>query len=484
VSHRPLPLSGSRPAVRACRLVAGVLVIVLPLIAATPADAQAPTQRRPRGYRGLFGSSPASDPSRTRQEFTLTVAILGGYDDNLAAAAVGGGGGGGLPQPGQTQTSGYLGQGQLDARYYRGRQERWFAVGGNAYGVSYGDAGPGVSSGGGVNLSGATRLRQRDTLLVTQTLNNDPLFSLGSLAVLTPVVGSTPLPGSNTATGLIERRSWSSQSLVDYSLLTSRSNVMNFNYRYGARRYPESADLPGDADTHGASASISRSLSRRASVRGSYGFSRGEYQDAGGTRPLTQHTVAGGPQFEKVFSRTRRLQLSAAVGANYTKTLSSLALNRELVDYWTPYGETSLQFDASRAWDLNLHYRRGTTVMPEVTTESFVTDAVSLGAGGVVGSRLEVDLSAGISNGTTAAAAGGQAGNRTFVWTSQFRWAFSRSIAASVDYNYYDYKFTGTTDLPTGFPASLSRNTVRVGVTFWLPLVGNYVAEGRGGRTP
>lgn len=458
------------------------MVLLLATAAGTPADAQTQQQRRPRGFRGLFGGSPAPDPNRTRQELTLTAAILGGWDDNLAAAAVGGGGGG-LPQPGQTETSGVLGHGQLDVRYYRGRLQRSFTLGGNAYGVGYGDVGVGVSTGGALNMNGTTRVRQRDTFQVSQTVNNDPLFTLNTLGVLAPVQGATPLPGSNTTTGLLERRSWSSQTALDYSLLTSRSNAMNFGYSYGARRYPEGDDLPGDSDTHRASVDVVRSLSRRVSLRSTYNYGYGQYRDAAGDRPLTEHTIAGGPQFEKVFSRTRRLQISAAAGAHYVKTLSSLATvtDRELIDYWTPYGEAAVQFDLSRSWDMNVNYRRGTTVLPEVTTESFVTDAVSIGAGGVVASRLEVDLSAGLSTGASASAAGGQASTRTVTWTSQFRWAFSRSIAATVNYDYYEYKFTNTTDLPEGFPPGMSRNTVRVGVTFWLPLLGNYIAE-RGGR--
>ena len=39
----------------------------------------------------MFGGSPAPDPNRTRQEFTLTAAMLGGYDDNLAATIEGSG---------------------------------------------------------------------------------------------------------------------------------------------------------------------------------------------------------------------------------------------------------------------------------------------------------------------------------------------------------------------------------------------------------
>jgi hypothetical protein len=180
------------------------------------------------------------------------------------------------------------------------------------------------------------------------------------------------------------------------------------------------------------------------------------------------------------------MQISGSAGAQYVQTLSSVALRRTPVDYWAPYGEAAAQFDFSRTWDATVNYRRGTTVLPEVTSESFVTDAISFGFGGVIGSRLEVDTNAGLSTGTTAAAAGSEAQNKTITWSSQARWGFSRKFAVTAAYDYYKYEFSSVGDLPAGFPPGSSRNTIRVGVTIWLPLLGNYVAErpnGRSGRS-
>jgi hypothetical protein len=444
-----------------------------------PAEAQNPQQpRAPRGYRGLFGGTPMPDPSRTREELSLTTSLSGGYDDNLAAAALGGS----STPPGQAQ-DGYLGQGQIDLRYYRGRLVRSFTLEGTAYGVGYGDVGVGFVQGGLLNVSGNTKVRTRDTLQASQRVSFDPLFTLGSLSVLDGVAAPGDLPGSNTTTGLTERRSWTSQTGLDYSLAMGRRDTLNLNYGFGIRRYPEGNDVPGDSDTHRASAGLMHPFNRRVSFQGGYDYSYGRYQDADGLRPLTEHTISGGPLIEKVYSRTRRLQLSSSLGAQYVRTLSSVALRRTMVDYWAPFGEVAAQFDLSRSWDATINYRRGTTVLPEVTTESFVTDGITIGAGGVIGSRLEVEANAGLSTGTTASAAGGEAQNQTITWSSQARWAFNRKIAATLSYDYYKYDFTNVGDLPVGFPPGSSRNTIRVGVTIWLPLIGNYVVERSGGRS-
>jgi opacity protein-like surface antigen len=480
VSLCRLGVSGLEVAAARLPLLACAIAIVLVAGAAGPVEAQTSQQTRaPRGFRGLFGGTPTPDPNRTREELSLTSSLSAGYDDNLAAAALGGSG----TPSGPAAQDGYMGQGQLDLRYYRGRLVRSFTLEGSAYGTGYGDVGVGFVKGGLVNVSGTTRLRTRDRFQASQGFIFDPLFTLNTLSVLDGGSAPSEVPGSNTTTGLTERRSWSSQTGVDYSWAASARNSLNMSYGFGARRYPDGENVPGDSESHRASAGFTRPFNRRVSLNSNYIYTYGRYRDADGVRPLTEHTISGGPQIEKIFSRTRRLQLSAGVGAQYVRTLSGVALRRTMVDYWTPFGDVAAQFDLSRTWDMTVNYRRGTTVLPEVTTDSFVTDGITVGTGGVIGSRLEVQANAGLTTGTTASAAGGQASNQTLTWSSQARWAFNRRIAATVAYDYYKYEFTDTADLPEGFPPGSSRNTFRVGVTIWLPLIGNYVTERSGGRS-
>jgi opacity protein-like surface antigen len=460
-------------------LLVGTLVVLHGAAAAAPVEAQQQPRSHggQRGFRGLFGGGPPPDPNRLRQDLSLTASLLGGYDDNLAAAV------GGSAAPAGQESGGYLGQSQVDLRYYRGRSGRSFTLDGSAYGTGYDDSAIGFVTGGFIDASGTTRVRTRDTFHAGQRFSFDPFFSLGSLSVLDSVVEPGTLPGSNTTTGLVASRSWSSQSVIDYSWMPSARNDISLNYGFNTRRYTRSDDAPGDSDSHRASAGLTRTLNRRVSLQTSYDYTHGRYQDPDGERPLSEHTISAGPQIEKVFSRTRRLQLTASLGAQYVQTLSSVALQRAKIDYWTPFGDASANLAVSRTWDVGVNYRRGTTVLPEVTTESFVTDALMFGTAGVIGRRLEVDLNAGFSTGTTATAAGGRAQNETLTWSSQLRWAFSRSVAATVSYDYYEYDFTNIGDLPDQFPPGASRNTVRVGVTFFLPLLGNYITERSGGRS-
>ncbi len=54
---------------------------------------------------------------------------------------------------------------------------------------------------------------------------------------------------------------------------------------------------------------------------------------------------------------------------------------------------------------------------------------------------------------------------------AQFRYAFARCCAASLNYDYYYYKLDSVSVIPTGLPPQYDRNAVMVGVTFWLPLL-------------
>jgi hypothetical protein len=158
------------------------------------------------------------------------------------------------------------------------------------------------------------------------------------------------------------------------------------------------------------------------------------------------------------------------------ETLSSAAgSSRTTVDYWTPFGSASANVDLARDWGLRGTYRRSTIVIPEVTTESFVSDAVSVGTDALLGSRFDFDISAALSTGTSAVATGSNATYRSGTYAASCRWAFTRGFAAIFNYYYYDYRFTNTPDLPEGFPPVSQRHAFRAGVTIWLPLVGGYI---------
>ena len=456
--------------VRARRYVVRALLLgLLCAMVGAPAWAQAP-QQPPRSFRGLFGGARTADPNRTRQELALTANATGGYDSNLVAGAVGGGTGADGP-------GGYLGSGSVDVHYFRGRLARSFAIDGNAFVTKYGTSEMDLVKGGSLGMSATTPVRRRDHLTFSQSLTYDPLLTLDSFATLDPIVGPGDAPETGEFAGLAEEASFGSSTGIGYQWEMSRRNALDVDYGFETQRYLGGEESPGNALVHRASTNYTRSLSRNFGLRSGYTYSYVRARDVDGIRPVNQHTIEGGPQYTKNLSRRRSLNLSAGVGASYVRTVAGVALRRTPVDYWVPFGSASLSLDLSNNWTAGIDYERGTSVLPEVTTDSYVVDVVSARTSTLVAERLELDFNAGYSTGTAASATGSDARYRTTSVTATAQWAFSNRVAALVNYYYYDYQFTNTSDLPPGFVPATNRHTVRVGVTLWLPLLGHYVGS-------
>jgi hypothetical protein len=465
----------ARPSSRRAIILRRLLLASLSVVVSAPAGAQTTPREPQRTYRGLFGGGPSLDPNRTRQELTLTANVVGGYDNNLAAEAVG------SSQPGIDSPGGYLGTGEFDLRYFRGRLIRSFAIDGNAFVTKYGANGVGLIEGGSVDLSATTQVRRRDRLSVSQHVTYEPLLTLGSFDPLNPVVGPGGAPETSAFAGLAERRSLGTQSGAGYQLSMGRRSSLSLDYGFLSQRYLDSDSTLGNSHSHRAAAGYTRTVNRSLGMRAAYNYSYGRFRDADGVRPLTEQTIEGGPQYSRTLSRTRRLQLSAGVGGQYVRTLTAVAARRTLVDYWTPFASASANVDLMTNWRVRADYRRSTSVLPEVTTDSYITDAVTVGTNTLLGERLDLDLSVGLATGTSAVATGSNATYRTATVATTAQWAFGRRLAALVNYYYYDYRFTNTADLPEGISPATRRHTVRVGVTLWLPLLGQYI-ENRGNR--
>ncbi len=294
-----------------------------------------------------------------------------------------------------------------------------------------------------------------------------------------PVVDVDTLPPTGPDVGIFERASWASQTSLGYSHALRRRTTLDLSYGFSAREYessPNPEDALGDGTAHQASIDIQQELNRSWRLTGQYDLSHQRPTELDGVRPVTDQSLRLGLGWQKRMSRTRTLRASASGGALHVRSTFGVAPARIPFEYTTPSAEAQLGLDLGRDWNVSANYRRSVTVTPEVTSETFLTDAVVISGRGLIGRRLELLMTA--ARDTSDAANTGSAA--TFGQTTagiEAQLALSRRVAVTLAYTYFQYEFQSVADLPVDFAPDSERNAFRVGLTVRLPLIGRYEGE-------
>jgi opacity protein-like surface antigen len=441
-----------------------VLVLAAIAAGALAADAAAQTTQRPsRPSRGLFGGgTPVTDPNRDRQELTLTASVLGGYEDFIVPGT----------QEGETFTpatggTAYSGTTNASLRYWRGRAARSFSA--NVHGESrfYSLANIDPTLGGGVDLAANTQAGRKNMFGVTQMFSYEPSLAFGAYGPLTQTVAPSELPGAD-GTGFLDQQSWSSSSAVNAQRRWTTRQTTTGTFMYLSRRFLN--DLGYDSDTRAADARYSWNMRRTLDLDLTYRYSHAEVEDPNGSGlPVKDQTVDAGLSYSRRLSPTR------------TYVTTQDPITRAAIDYWTPAGHGMVRVDLGRSWAVGVDYRRAVSVLPGLTLQSFATDAASVRANGRFGRRFEAMLSGAFSNGH-AGYGDNPARYESYSGNAQLHIALSRCCAATINYDYYYYNLDQVATVPTGIPNQYDRNTVRVGLSLWVPLFGTFAGERGTGR--
>jgi opacity protein-like surface antigen len=449
------------------------LVLAAIMAGAVAADAAAQAVQRPsRPSRGLFGGGPApTDPNRTRQELTLTGSFLGGYEDFIVPGSTVGE----TVNPARNGTA-YSGTGSGSLRYWRGRTLRSFSVNASAQSSMYSLANIDPTFGANIDLAGTTQAGRKNTIGVTQLFAYEPSLAFGVFGPITQTVAASELPGGGVGSPSLDQTSWSSVSALNAQRRVTTRQTATGTFTYLSRRFLN--DLGYDSDTRSADGHYSWNVTRTTAIDATYRYSQSSVEDPDGRGlPLKDQTVNLGLSYSKRLSPTRQIHFSGGAGATNVQTQEPLT--RDPLEYWTPAGNGMVRLDLGRTWAVGVDYRRAVSVLPGITLQSFATDAASVRANGRLGNRIEVVLSGAFSNGR---AGYGEQPSRyeSYSGTAQLHFAVSRCCATTVNYDYYYYKLHAVTNVPTGIPNEYDRNTLRVGLSVWVPLFGTFAGGERG----
>lgn len=451
-----------------------VLALTAIVLCVGSSHANGQTVQRPtRPYRGLFGGGPPPDPNRSRQELTLNGALSVGHDTWLSP-----GGSVGPVDPTSEQHSGQGVTGDVGLSYRRGRTQHEVTIDGNLRAAGYSGINAAPTVAADVEVGADTSVGRNTQLHVGQDLRYEPTLVLGQAGSAVGDAGISAPPTANVPSNYLEQRSWSATSAVSLEKRWTTRHTTHVSAAYSQIKYLD--DIGNNSNTVFANAMYSWTVSRSSSVRSLYSFVDSELRGSDGlTTPLRNQNVEAIVAYNRRLSPTRRLSLTAGGGGTYVSTLN--AADRSTLDYWMPSGSGSASLDVGRSWALSGNYRRGVSVLQGVSLTSFATDTAGLSVTGLVNRRIEAAISANYSNGQSGGVET-QGRFENYSGTLQALFAISRCCAASVNYDYFVYKFKDIVDLPDGFPAGYDRQAIRVGITISLPLYGTYVGgEGAGG---
>jgi opacity protein-like surface antigen len=444
------------------------LILVLSLFVSLPVFAQRPRPDRP--YRGLFGGN-AADPTST-QQFDLSVSLSGAYDDNVFA------------ERGQSVTtdprylkSGAYGSGNLSLDYTKkvgkgsvdmsaGTTYRYYPTIKELNGFSY-----------FASVGFTANLGRRTTLRATESGSYTPYFAFGLFPGLTtrqpgevapidpqrPLVSQTAVMASSSAA--LDHR------LTPRSSLTADYNFSYTDYQAQARPYTNYA----------AGAGFSYRTSPRSSIRLGYHFRRATLGYVAVNRPVDSHDLDIGLDYSRPLSRSRKATIGFKTGSSVYRSFDPLdaasttpgstasAADLYRRTHYTATGSAFLTWQIRRSWSARANYQRGLQFV-EGFPDPFFADSVSAIATGFLGSRSRLNFSAAYTNGQMGITINARP-YTTASGVASYQVALSRSIAVFTEYDYYHYRFDPSVQLPFGMSRSMDRQSVKVGLNLWAPLL-------------
>ena len=438
------------------------IAAVVCLLTSVPAAAQVQDRPAREGgagvYRGGQGAPPAPSATATNQTLALTVSMLGVYDDRSRSEQQPGG----EPalQPLKTRSAGLL---DASARYRVGNVRRWLQAQGSGFITAHNSERP--LAGMEALMNAFTTIGRRTRVNVSQSFRDAPFLTLQSLSDVGSSGNLGTLPDSDPSLAVNRQRSrlLSSTASITRDWTPRQSTSVAFNY--ARTDYAEGA-LGFDSNAQSVIVQHSRQFSRTTSVRAAYHASRSQFVGDGNPESVSQ-SATGGFDYTRRLSRTRQVGFAVSGGASNVETISA---EPGTPARWTPSGSARITADIGRSWVVNTEYSRSSSVLQQGAVRTFFSDAVSLSTGGLIGRRLDASLIGSFTQGRTPIGQGDGGRYESISVMAQVRWAISASTAAVVGYRLFDARILGV-DLPDSFPARSRVSGIRVGLSFWVPVI-------------
>lgn len=458
--------SNANPARVVRRAMAALAFLAVPAMAVAQGTAPSPGQGA-GDVVGLFAGG--AQTQSKGQSLGLNLSIAQAFDQ-LADGTTSN-----VPPLGQ---AGYYTTGSADLRYGLRRRRLQIGAAAGSTGWYY----PSVSGGSSASYYGsggfAVQLRRRTEIFVNQSVSYDPWF----LARLFPVeVATTPGENALPPAGLApDRRSafttYSTAASLSHGITRRGTISVNGSFRKGVLDSQNSQTISyiGGRFSYG--------LTRNASLRLGYGYRSGDFGYK--TGPIVSHDIDVGIDYNRPLSLSRRTIVTFSVG--------STLMRRPLVDpnglgdlfldapdstigtsqslQYAVTGNASLSHRIARTWTAQADYDRG-VLFYEGIAQPVLSDAIRASLEGQLSRRMSFSASAGYTKGVSATI--GQISDfNAYLGNARIQYLFRKPWVVYGEYAYDGYDISRALQLVNGVPANTRRNTVRAGLSVWVPLAG------------
>jgi hypothetical protein len=431
-----------------------VVIVALGVVAvsAHAALAQTPTAGT---FRPVFGG--ASPGSANGTSLNMTFDLAEAYDDNV------------LSDPGgislaTVQASGfYTVVTPQVALAARGDRMQLFVTAGSGA-RRYQDSQNFVVT----NHSFATGLNARFSKQTTMSLNQSvgytPSYLYGLFASLAPPLPGDVVPSApDYAVDTVRSYTYVTTAGLVHQL-TPRA-VLSFDGVFQRADIVGSAAGYSDLRSYEAGSRFAYSLNRDTRLRIGYKYRAAEYSTV--LRPY-EHDVDLGLEYSRALSRTRRSSFALSAGPTLVEETPAASDPDGVRRHYRLRASALLNRQIARTWSVQGGYQRGLAFIEGLEAPVY-TDALTATVGGFLNRRVDVTLMAAATTGDLLVA-GAQSGFTTATGNARWRVALGRTTAAYLEYMVYRYDFGQGVRLPPGVPLNLTRNSVRAGLTIWIPV--------------
>jgi hypothetical protein len=428
--------------------VHSLVVVVGVLALGVPATAQVLTPTR-----GVFGGG--ANVKSAKELLALDVSVHEGYDsDVLLSPPVG------FP----SHVGGFSTFLSTGASYSRhGKAE----VGATANSVLryYSETGKVQSVGSRAGIGVTATTIGGLSLMANQSAAYSPASVYGLFPSSNPLQpGNSGFTSPNYTVSNFQSYTYTTSMSLGHGIGSHNSIAATGEYTYTDRVHETVAW--GDVSSYSVSGLFSRKTTRNTNLSTELQYRSGEfaYRGAGKTTELALNV---GVNYVRPVSATRSMNINVHTGVSRGDYPgASIGLNGTQRRYRV-VGDGGFSIPLSYTWVATASIHRGLEYETSFPTP-VVNNGATVGVTGLLTSRVDVTISAGVSraesilNSTTLSI-------NAYTGEANVRYALSRTLALTGGYLYYYYMMENGVLLLPGVPPGLKRNGVRVGFTLWAP---------------